>query len=76
MSKDLRTMDEIVCPDCRKPLIATPVEGKPNAYTFFGCNCNKEMYFLPETCIVAGFESAPLFFYQPKVLQSAEQRNF
>jgi hypothetical protein len=64
MSPDFSKMDEITCPDCRKPLVALPVEGT-SRYKFYGCPCAKEHYELPD-CFVAGFAGAPMFFYQPR----------
>jgi hypothetical protein len=64
MSIDLSKMDELVCPDCGKPLVALPVAGVPNRYTFESCRCGRESFEIPD-CTIAGFSGAPMFFYVP-----------
>jgi len=62
---NLSQMEEIVCPDCGKPLFAVPSESNSGRYQFVGCNCNKEVYELPD-CIMAGLAGGPMFFYKEK----------
>ena len=62
---DLSKIQEVRCPDCGKPLIAVPVEDKPERYRFHGCVCNRELFELPD-CIVHGIKGGPLFVYTEK----------
>lgn len=62
---NLSQMEEVLCPDCRKPLVIVPVERIANRYRFDGCRCAREEFELPD-CIAAGFGDGPLFIYKPK----------
>lgn len=64
MRVDLSKMKEIICQDCRKPLIAVPSEGGSDRYIFFGCRCQKAQYELPDVVYMAGLVGGPMFFYQ------------
>lgn len=43
---NLSEMEEMLCPKCQRPFVAEPVDGKPNAYRFVGCNCDQTEFFL------------------------------
>jgi hypothetical protein len=59
---NLSEMEEMLCPKCQRPFVAEPVDGKPNAYRFVGCNCDQTEFFLPDTVGVVGAEGGLMFF--------------
>jgi hypothetical protein len=67
MAIDMSNMEEICCPDCKKPLLAVHNPDSPDFYRFQGCPCGRKEYTLPK-CVMFGIGGGPLFFYKEKSL--------
>jgi hypothetical protein len=66
MALDLSEMEEIVCPDCKKPLFAIPNQDNPKRYSFQGCHCEYKMVFALPRFILFGIEGGQMFLYNKK----------
>ena len=69
MGPDLSNMEELICPDCKNPLVivAAPTTEKPNRVRFDGCRCGREHFDLPKVLItLLGPEGSPFFLYMPR----------
>jgi hypothetical protein len=72
MPIDLSNMEEICCPDCKKPLFAVLDPDNENYYKFEGCPCARREYTLPN-CVMFGVGGGPLFFYKEKAPNPTQQ---
>ena len=65
MISELKDMEEIRCPDCKKPLAAYPASPEsPNPVTFYGCNCENKEWLLTPSMVILGFAGGPLTVYK------------
>jgi uncharacterized protein YbaR (Trm112 family) len=71
MIPDLSKMEEVRCPDCKRPLVVMPNPDDPNRATLVGCRCGRQDSYQIPDCIIAGFEGGPMFLYTERA--QAEQ---
>ena len=66
MLPNLSTMEELCCPDCRKPLVIQPLPD--NHAKFIGCGRGcRESWDVLDGCIAFGVEGGLMFIYAPKL---------
>jgi len=62
---DLSERKEVCCADCNKPLVVTPLADDSLRFDACGRDC-RDLYNIPEDCILFGPKDGPLFIYRPK----------
>jgi hypothetical protein len=61
-------MEEVICPDCLRPLVFEPDPKTAGRYIFCGCNCaEKTAFSLPKGSGLLGTKGGGMFtVYKPK----------
>lgn len=57
--------EEICCPDCKRPLVVSALPDGKHRFDGCGRNC-RELYDLPDDCIIFGPVGGVMTIYQPK----------
>jgi uncharacterized protein YbaR (Trm112 family) len=57
--------EEVCCPDCKKPLVVSALPDGKRRFDACGRDC-REVYNIPDDCILLGPEGGLMFIYQRK----------
>jgi hypothetical protein len=66
--------EEVNCPDCGKPYMASPMKNDRSTYEFIGCACRKQDSVTMPLGTMFGFRDGPVTFWVRRGSKLPEER--